>query len=103
MITKENPKNLPKLNSSSYKIARKSVIDNKTAAKRLKTLLIRIITRIDKITIFLGQEELDDKELKTKISLLSQLIGVKKQVSSEIKELEGKGEKNTSSLSDILH
>lgn len=76
--------------------------DNKSAKRRLKTLLIRILTRIDKITIFLGQEELEDKELKTKISLLSQLIGVKKQIILEIRELEGKREKTTSSLSDIL-
>ncbi len=102
MITKENPKNKPTLKSSSYMIARKSVKDNKFSAKRLKTLLIRIITRIDKITIFLGEEELEDKELKTKISLLSQLIGVKKQVTAEIKELNAEPQNKTQALSDIL-
>ncbi len=45
---------LPKLNSASYKNARKMIEDVNFAKKRLKTLLIRILTRIDKITIYLG-------------------------------------------------
>ncbi len=97
-----NPKNLPTLHSTSYKTARKMVKSKDYAVKRLKTLLIRILTRIDKVTIFLGQEEIEAKHLKTQISLLSQLIGVKKQVAQEIKELDSKVDKRESSLSDIL-
>jgi len=88
----------PQLKSLSYKNARKFVSDNKFAIKRSKTLLIRVITRIDKITLYLGNEELMDKELKTKISLLSQLIGVKKQLVSEIKELEAKEPKSKQTI-----
>lgn len=94
--------NLPTLKSASYKTARKIVKDKKYAHKRLQTLLVRILVRIDKITIFLGDEELDEKELKNKISLLSQLIGVKKQINSEIKELEEKSEKTSLGLGDIF-
>ena len=93
---------MSKLNSTPYQNALKSVNNPKKAAKRVKVLLIRVITRIEKITVYLGEEDLGDKELKTKISLLSQLIGVKKQLISEMKELDGKTEKVTSSLGDIL-
>jgi len=93
---------VPTLKSASYKYAKKSLIDKKYAIRRLTLLLKRVMTRIEKITIYLGEEDLEDKELKTKISLLSQLIGVKKQVISEIKELEGRTEKTSRSLGDIL-
>jgi hypothetical protein len=93
---------LPTLKSASYKYAKKSLKDKTYAVKRLTLLLKRVMTRIEKITIYLGEEDLNDKELKTKISLLSQLIGVKKQVMLEIKELEGKTQKTSSNLSDIL-
>ena len=99
---KDNPRNLPTLHSSSYKTARKMVKSKDYSIKRLNTLLIRILTRIDKVTIFLGQDKMEAKHLKTQISLLSQLLGVKKQVSLEIKELEAGNEKRGSSLSDIL-
>lgn len=100
--TFSNPKNRPTLNSLSYRNARKMVNNKKFSIKRLKTLLLRILTRIDKITIYLGDEELEEKELKTKISLLSNLIGVKKQVVTEIKEIEGNQENDTLAISDIL-
>lgn len=98
----DNPNNLPKLNSKSYKNATKMVRSNTFAVRRLKTLLVRVLTRIDKITIYLGDEELEAKELKTNISLLSNLIGVKKQISSEIKELEGNQENSKACISDLL-
>lgn len=92
---------MPKLTSCSYKTANKIIKDKDYAKKRFKTLLIRVLTRIDKITIYLGNDELGDKELKTKISLLSQLLGVKKLVSSEIKELDSKGQNNNPSLRNL--
>jgi len=93
---------LPTLKSTSYKNAKKSKKDSAYHIKRSGLLLTRIMTRVEKITIYLGEEDLGDKELKAKISLLSQLIGVKKQVIAEIKELEGRTEKTETSLGDIL-
>ena len=94
---------LPTLKSGSYKNARKSLDSNAFHIKRTKTLLKRVMTRIEKINLYLGQEELGDKELKAKISLLSQLLGVKKQLLLEIKELAAIPENSSSSLSDILN
>jgi hypothetical protein len=91
------------LNSNGYKYARKSQKDLTFKIKRLKLLHLRILTRIEKINIYLGNEGLGDKELKTKLSLLSQLIGVKKQVAAEIKELGTGNVKGESSIGDILN
>jgi hypothetical protein len=92
----------PKLNSTSYKNARKMLESQAFEIKRSKTLLIRILTRIDKINVFLGTEDIGDKILKTKISLLSQLLGVAKTLKAEIKSLEGKTENSKDNLTDIL-
>lgn len=91
------------LNSNGYKYARKAEKDFNFKIKRLKLLLLRISTRIEKINIYLGYEDLKDKEVKEKISLLSSLLEVKKKVNSEIKELTAKDNKSESSLSNIIN
>lgn len=83
---------MTKLNSSSYRNSLKSMKNQKTAIKRTNLLLMRILVRIDKITIYLNCEDLPDKELKSKISLLSSLLEVKKKLKSEIKELLGEAD-----------
>lgn len=92
----------PKLNSQEYVNARKSIRDNKAHLKRLDVLLGRVMTRIEKITSFLREDYLGDKELKSKISLLSQLLGVKKQIKAEIKTLIVKPQNKESNLGDLL-
>lgn len=77
------------LKSPAAQFARKGVKSKSYSVKRLSLLLVRIITRIEKITIFLGQEDVGDKELKSKITLLSSLFEVKKKIKLELKELEG--------------
>ncbi len=77
------------LNSPSYRNALKCGKNKVFAVKRLNLLLTRIVTRIDKITIYLNQEELSDKEIKSKIGLLSSLFEVKKKIKSEMKETTG--------------
>lgn len=94
--------NNPKMTSYAFQCAKRSVKDNKVALKRLNTLLIRILTRIEKISIFLGEEELDEKELKSKITLLSSLLTVKKQLNLDIKDLGSKDTKTSSSLKQLL-
>lgn len=80
------------LNSPSYRNALKCGKNKTFAVKRLNLLLTRIVTRIDKITIYLNQEELSDKEIKSKIGLLSSLFEVKKKIKSEMKETTGEAD-----------
>lgn len=75
------------LKSPAAQFARKGIKSKSYSVNRLSLLLVRIITRIEKITIYLGQEDVSDKDLKSKIALLSSLLEVKKKVKSEIKEL----------------
>ncbi len=90
------------LTSKAYKDARKIVKDKGYATKRLKLLFVRVLTRIEKITIYLGEDEISDKDLKMKISLLSTLLEVKKKIKIELKELLGEGEKPEEDLGNIL-
>jgi len=92
----------PKLNSQEYRNATLSIKNTKKYLRRLEILLIRITTRIEKINSFLREDDLEDKELKSKISLLAQLLGVKKQIKLEIKSLGVEPTNSNSSLGDIL-
>ena len=102
MANPQFTKVVKKLNSQEYVNARKSIKDRTKHLKRLEVLLGRIMTRIEKINSFLREDDLEDKELKSKISLLSQLLGVKKQIKSEIKSLDSKQQNKGLNIGDIL-
>ena len=78
---------MTKLNSPSYRNALKSMKSQTHALKRTNSLLTRVLTRIYLISVYLNSDNLEDKELKSKVSLLSSLLEVKKKLKAEIKEL----------------
>ena len=78
-----------KLSCSEYRSALNWKKKEGYATKRLNLLLLRIVVRIEKVNKFLSDKDVGDKELKSKISLLSSLFEVKKKIKSEIKELTG--------------
>ena len=90
------------LTSKAYKDARKVIKDKEYAIKRLKLLFVRVLTRIEKITIYLGEDEISDKDLKMKISLLSTLLEVKKKIKIELKNINSNTEKAEGDLGNIL-
>ncbi len=90
------------LKSKAYKDAVRAVKDKDYAVKRLKLLFVRVLTRIERITIFLREDEIPHKTLKDKISLLSSLLEVKKKIRVELKDLESDSGKQTKTLGKIL-
>lgn len=90
------------LTSKAYQDARKSVKNQDYAIKRLKLLFVRILTRIERITIFLREDDIDLKDLKSKISLLSSLLEVKKKIRFELKELDPNTDKSNRDLGELL-
>ncbi len=89
------------LKSKAYQNARIVIKDKNYSVKRLTLLLLRISTQIELVTIFLGEDDLPDKDLKLKISLLTSLLEVKKKVKNEIKEAEGVSDKSEDPFSDL--
>ncbi len=90
------------LNSTAYKDARWSRDKPAYAFKRLRILFVRVLTQIEEVNIFLGKPIESDKTLKEKISLLSQLLDVKRKIKAELKELEGEAPKSGKTLSELL-
>lgn len=90
------------LKSTAYSYAKRILKDKKFAVSRLFTLFRRIQTRIEEVTIFLGENEIQDDDLKFKISLLSSLLDVKRKLRGELKELSQDFGKGKDSLGEIL-
>ena len=91
------------LSSSSYKAARKAFKDSQYNIKRLQLLSLRVRVRIEKVSISLSEEDIEDKVLKNKISLLSALLDVKRKLRVELRELSANPEKPGNSLGEILN
>jgi len=90
------------LKGSAYQISNKMIRNSKFAFSRIMLLFRRIQSRIELINIFLGEPEIDDKLLKSKISLLSNLLDVKRKLKLELKELSLDSGKGKDQLSEIL-
>ncbi|TET75435.1 MAG: hypothetical protein E3J56_00625 [Candidatus Aminicenantes bacterium] len=90
------------LDSTAYNYAKKIFKDKKFATSRLFTLFRRVQTRIEKVTMFLGENDIEDVDLKFKISLLSSLLDVKRKLRAELKELSQDFGKGKDSLGEIL-
>ncbi|HEA65092.1 MAG TPA: hypothetical protein ENI02_03010, partial [Candidatus Aminicenantes bacterium] len=75
------------LKFSPYQYAKRILKDKKFAISRNQMLLRRIQTRIELINIFLGEEDIQDKDVKSRISLLSSLLDVKRKLKVELREL----------------
>ena len=93
---------MPKLKSTQYHRALKTLKSETFAIRRLKTLLLRIITRREKITDFLVQDWIDPKEEKARFSLLSSILDAEKKIKTELKELMSEKEKTSNTLGQIL-
>ena len=90
------------LKHKAYQDARRTIKSQEYAIKRLRLLSIRILTRIERITICLGEDDISDKDLKMKISLLSTLLEVKKKIKIELKNINSNTEKAEGDLGNIL-
>ena len=89
------------LKSKAYQNARIVIKDKSYSVKRLTLLLLRISTQIELVTIYLGNDNLSDKVLKLKISLLTSLLEVKKKVKLEIKSLSDEPNKSENVFGDL--
>lgn len=90
------------LKGRAYIFALKSFHSPKMAKQRSELLLKRIMTQIEKITLSLNQNDILDKILKSRISLLSSLLEVKKKIRVELKEMASDSGKQTESLGELL-
>lgn len=89
-------------NSTAYQYAKRILKDKKFAVTRNLMLLRRIQTRIELVTIFLGQDDVEDKDVKPRISLLSSLLDVKRKLRTELRELAQDTGKGEDSLRELL-
>ncbi len=74
----------------------------KYAFKRCLILTKKIQAQIERINSFLIPEDIPDKILKGKISLLSSLLDVRRKLRVELKELSQDTGKGEDSLGEIL-
>jgi len=91
------------LKSKAYANARKILRNPVFASERLLLLLVRVITRREKVSIFLGNDDIDSKEEKTMFSLLSAILDAEKKIKAELKECIPEGEKERNQLREILN
>lgn len=101
-MSKRGVLQLGKLSGAGYRSACKILKDSQFAKKRVLLLIKRVETRIQEISIFLSEPDVDDEILKAKISLLSSLLEVKKKLRRELETATSKAGKKDDSLSDLL-
>jgi len=82
--------------------ANNMVKDKKKSAFQLRALLVKVVTQIQRINVFLREEEIEDKELTSKINLLNRLLETKKKLEKELEKCQPKTKKGGSALGELL-